>query len=171
MRISTHGLVAAGAVSLLAMGPAAVASTVSSSDSAASPSAATAPPKEVKGFLLLRGFPGELIKGGMGTFSEECSRGNNGRPFEFRGGDARLDVTVTHNDHFYDPRCADSGPRSNWELVIVSPRGVTGAVRFFLGWEPGIGNVLFCRGSQGDIRCLDDHVSGPDLRMTVEARR
>jgi hypothetical protein len=172
MHIGIRALVAAGAVSLLAMGPAAVASATSPSHPAAAPSTAkaVAPPAEVKGFIQLRGFPrGALIKGGMGTFYELCSRGNNGRPFEFRD-EALLDVTVTHQDWFWEPRCLDTGPRSEWELVIVSPDGVKGRVTFSQGWDDR-GKYLYCRDSSGDIRCLNDRTSGPDLRMIVEPTR
>jgi hypothetical protein len=173
MHIGIRALVAAGAVSLLAMGPAAVASATSPGRPAAAPSTAReAPPAEVKGFIQLRGFPrGVLIKGGMGTFEVTCSRGNNGRPFEFRD-EALLDVTVTHS-YFepFDPKCSNAGPRSEWELVIVSPDGVKGRVTFSLGWNEDRGKYLTCRGSSGDIRCLDDRATGHDLRMIVEPRR
>ena len=134
MHIGIRALVAAGAVGLLAMGPAAVASATSPGRPAAAPSTARWPaPAEVKGFILLRGFPrGVVIKGGMGTFEESCSRGNNGRPFEFRD-ETLLDVTVTHQDSLWEPRCLDKGPESEWELVIVSPDGVKGRVTFSLG--------------------------------------
>jgi hypothetical protein len=171
MHIGIRALVAAGAVSLLAMGPAAVASAASPGHPAAAPSTAKAvAPAEVKGFIQLRGFPrGVLIKGGMGTFYELCSRGNNGRPFEFRD-EALLDVTVTHGVPFFDPTCKYAGPRSAWELVIVSPDGVKGRVTFVLGWDDA-GKYLACRDSSGDIRCLNDRPDGPDLRMIVEPRR
>ncbi len=174
MHIGIRALVAAGAVSLLAMGPAAVASATSPGHPAAAPSTAKAevPPAEVKGFIQLRGFPrGTLIKGGMGTYQVTCSRGNNGRPFEFTGPEALLDVTVTHQEWFWDPRCIDKGPQSEWELVIVSPDGVKGRVTFALGWN-GSSKYLRCGGggSSGDIRCLDDRPFGPDLRMIVEPR-
>jgi hypothetical protein len=173
MHIGIRALVAAGAVSLLAMGPAAVASATSPGHpAAAAPSTARErPPAEVKGFIQLRGFPrGALIKGGMGTFQEWCSRGNNGRPFEFRD-EALLDVTVTHQDSLWEPRCLDKGPESEWELVIVSPDGVKGRVTFGLGWGDGAaGKYLLCRGSSGDIGCFNDRPYGPDLRMIVEPR-
>jgi hypothetical protein len=172
MHIGIRALVAAGAVSLLAMGPAAVASATSPGRPGAAPSTVTpASPAEVKGFIQLRGFPrGVLIKGGMGTYKEECSRGNNGRPFEFRD-ETLLDVTVTHSIfNLFDPVCARGGPRSEWELVIVSPDGVKGRVTFSLGWN-GSSKYLLCRGSSGDIRCLDDRAYGPDLRMIVEPRK
>jgi hypothetical protein len=108
----------------------------------------------------------------MGTFEEECSRGNNGRPFEFTGPEALLDVTVTHVvSPVWIPRCVGYGPRSEWELVIVSPDGVKGRVTFSLGWNEDRGKYLTCRGSSGDIRCLDDRATGHDLRMIVEPRR
>src|ERR1700689_2492005 len=134
MHMGIRALVAAGAVGLLAMGPAAVAAATSPGRPAAAPSTARPPaPAEVKGFIFLRGFPrGVVIKGGMGTFEESCSRGNNGRPFEFRD-ETLLDVTVTHQDWFWEPRCLDKGPESEWELVIVSPDGVKGRVTFGLG--------------------------------------
>jgi hypothetical protein len=166
MHIGIRALVAAGAVSLLAMGPAAVASATSPGHPAAAPSTAREePPAEVKGFIQLRGFPrGELIKGGMGTFYEYCSRGNNGRPFEFRD-ETLLDVTVTHDTR---GGCRDYGPRSKWELVIVSPDGVKGRVTFSLGWsEHNRTEYMGCLGSSGDIRCLD----ALDLRMIVEPRQ
>jgi hypothetical protein len=174
MHIGIRALVAAGAVSLLAMGPAAVASATSPGRPAAAPSTAReAPPAEVKGFIQLRGFPrGVLIKGGMGTFEVTCSRGNNGRPFEFRD-EALLDVTVTHSYYFdpFDPKCKDAGPRSEWELVIVSPDGVKGRVTFSLGWDSARGKYLICQGSSGAIFCFNDRASGSDLRMIVELRR
>lgn len=173
MRIGIRGLVAAGGVSLLAtMGPAAVASAAPAGRPAGSTSEVpTAPPGEVKGFVILRGFPrGELVKGGMGTYKELCSRGNNGRPFEFKE-ETRLDVTVTHKDSFFDPYCDLHGPESTWQLVIASPDGVKGTVDFFLGYAPGVGNLLNCRSQSGAIRCLDDRISGADLRMIVEPRR
>jgi hypothetical protein len=171
MHIGIRALVAAGAVSLLAMGPAAVASATSPGRPGAAPSTVTpASPAEVKGFIQLRGFPrGVLIKGGMGTYSEKCSRGNNGRPFEFRD-EALLDVTVTHSIfNLFDPVCARGGPRSEWELVIVSPDGVKGRVTFSLGWN-GSSKYLLCRGSSGDIGCFNDRPYGPDLRMIVAPR-
>ena len=169
MHIGIRALVAAGAVSLLAMGPAAVASATSPGRPGAAPSTVTpASPAEVKGFIQLRGFPrGVLIKGGMGTYSEKCSRGNNGRPFEFRD-ETLLDVTVTHQDSLWEPRCLDKGPESEWELVIVSPDGVKGRVTFSLGWsEHNRTEYMGCLGSSGDIRCLD----ALDLRMIVEPRQ
>jgi hypothetical protein len=173
MRTGIRGLVAAGAVSMLAIDPAAAASATSPGRPPGSPSTATQePPNEVKGFIWLRGFPGgTLVKGGMGTFSEVCSRGNNGRPFEFRGEETLLDVTVTHEYFYYDPRCRTIGPQSDWQLVIGSPDGVKGTVTFFLGWDARAGNHLYCRSSSGALRCLDDRVSGRDLRMIVEPRR
>jgi hypothetical protein len=172
MHIGIRALVAAGAISLLAMGPAAVASATSPGRPGVAPSTVTpASPAEVKGFIQLRGFPrGVLIKGGMGTYKEECSRGNNGRPFEFRD-ETLLDVTVTHSIfNLFDPVCARGGPRSEWELVIVSPDGVKGRVTFALGWEDDTGKYLRCGYSSGDIRCLNDRPYGPDLRMIVEPR-
>jgi hypothetical protein len=175
MHIGIRALVAAGAVSLLAMGPAAVASATSPGRPGAAPSTVTpASPAEVKGFIQLRGFPrGVLIKGGMGTYSEKCSRGNNGRPFEFRD-EALLDVTVTHSIfNLFDPVCARGGPRSEWELVIVSPDGVKGRVTFALGWN-GSSKYLLCGGGgggiYGDIRCVGDRSFDPDPRIIVEPR-
>ena len=171
MRTKFRWLVAAGAVGLVAAMTPAV-SALATSASPASPASSTrpaaqdGPSREAKGFILFRGFPkGQRIKGGMGTIDDTCSRGNNGRPFDFTG-DASLDATVTHGG--FSPFCPFIFVQSSWQLSIDSPGEFRGTVGFSLDDAGHDRSSMNCRGSSGKLKCMNTGASGKNGQIIVE---
>ena len=170
MRTKFRWLMATGAVGLVAaMTPAvsalATSASPTSSSSSARPAAPDGPSKEAKGFILFRGFPkGQQIKGGMGTIDDTCSRGNNGRPFDFTG-DANLDATATHGAS--SPFCLFIFVQSSWQLSIDSPE-FRGTVGFLLNDAGHDQSTMSCTGSSGKLKCMNTGRSGKNGQIIVE---
>lgn len=168
MRKSVRQLVTAGAVAVLAViGPAAAAQAACRPPGPPPPHSSS---YNVKGYVLLRGFPkGTRISGGLGTYKENCVVRNNGRRFTAREGDA-LNVTIAASYSVRDG-CFVRPSYSLWHLYVVSPGGYRGEISFYLGQARSRGSYhMYCvnsyvrgsriacsNGSFGRIRAIVVH--------------